>query len=108
MNFGVTLLAKLIQTLRSKRSLLVLDNCEHLLQACAELADSLLRLLQTDLSGPLHLAGADAVSRHEFAELIAREPRRGAPAPPGRPKNCALASIRVRPLRGVRAILGEV
>jgi len=72
-----------------------------------ELADRLLDLLETDLSGPLHLAGADAVSRHEFAELIAREPRRGAPAPPGRPKNCALASTRVPALRGVRAILGE-
>jgi dTDP-4-dehydrorhamnose reductase len=71
-----------------------------------ELAERLLELVESDLAGPLHLGGADAVSRHEFAELIARQPRRGIPAPPERPKNCALASTRTTPLRGVRAVLG--
>jgi predicted ATPase/tetratricopeptide (TPR) repeat protein/DNA-binding XRE family transcriptional regulator len=33
----------LLDYLRSKRLLLVLDNCEHLVQACAELAETLLR-----------------------------------------------------------------
>ncbi|KRF17051.1 hypothetical protein ASG90_06880 [Nocardioides sp. Soil797] len=33
----------LVNHVRSRRMLLVLDNCEHLLAACAELADSLLR-----------------------------------------------------------------
>ena len=33
----------LMQYLRDKRMLLVLDNCEHLIQACAELAEALLR-----------------------------------------------------------------
>jgi dTDP-4-dehydrorhamnose reductase len=70
-----------------------------------ELAERLLELVATELAGALHLGGADAVSRHEFAELIAREPRRGAPAPPDRPKNCALASSRVGPLRGAREVL---
>jgi dTDP-4-dehydrorhamnose reductase len=70
-----------------------------------ELADRLLELVATGLAGPLHLSGADALSRHEFAELIARRPCRGAPAPAGRPKNCALASTRVGPLRGVREVL---
>jgi non-specific serine/threonine protein kinase len=40
---GRPLLATLGDYLRSKRLLLVLDNCEHLLDACAELADALLR-----------------------------------------------------------------
>jgi dTDP-4-dehydrorhamnose reductase len=70
-----------------------------------ELAVRLLALLETGLGGPVHLGGADAVSRQEFAELIARRPVRAAPAPPDRPKNCALASTRVEPLRGVREVL---
>ncbi len=40
---GRTPLAQLLDHLRPKYLLLVLDNCEHLLQACAELAESLLR-----------------------------------------------------------------
>lgn len=34
---------KLIRVLRSKTVVLILDNCEHLLDACAQLADTLLR-----------------------------------------------------------------
>ena len=34
---------KLIRVLRTKNILLILDNCEHLLDACAQLADTLLR-----------------------------------------------------------------
>jgi predicted ATPase/class 3 adenylate cyclase len=37
------LLATLVDYLRPKSLLLVVDNCEHLLEACAQLADSLLR-----------------------------------------------------------------
>ncbi|MGH3767500.1 MAG: ATP-binding protein [Pseudonocardiaceae bacterium] len=36
-------LATLVGYLRARRALLVLDNCEHLVAACAELADALLR-----------------------------------------------------------------
>lgn len=36
-------LQTLLACLTSRRSLLVLDNCEHLISACAELADALLR-----------------------------------------------------------------
>jgi dTDP-4-dehydrorhamnose reductase len=70
-----------------------------------ELAERLLALVETELAGPLHLGGADAVSRHEFAELIAHRPVKAAPSPPDRPKNCALASTLVEPLRGVRTVL---
>jgi len=37
------LMETLVDRLRSKRLLLVLDNCEHLLDACAKLADALLK-----------------------------------------------------------------
>jgi predicted ATPase len=33
----------LVSTLRDKRALLIMDNCEHLASSCAELADTLLR-----------------------------------------------------------------
>jgi dTDP-4-dehydrorhamnose reductase len=70
-----------------------------------DLTDALLELAAGGLSGPLHLAGADAVSRFELASLFAGRQVRGAPGPPDRPKNCALASTRVAPLRGVREVL---
>ncbi|HZO32890.1 MAG TPA: tetratricopeptide repeat protein [Chloroflexota bacterium] len=41
---GLPLLSALVDELRPKQLLLVLDNCEHLLGACAELADHLLRV----------------------------------------------------------------
>ncbi len=59
---GEMLAGTLISHLREKRTLLVLDNCEHLLSACAELADALLhgcesvRLLVTGREG-LGIAG---------------------------------------------------
>ena len=40
---GVTPLNLLIETLRAESALLVLDNCEHVVDACATLAESLLR-----------------------------------------------------------------
>lgn len=76
----------------------------------SDLACALLELADLDVSGILHVAGADAVSRHEFAELIATRPLPGTPAPDDRPKYCALdssraqAMIRTR-LRGVREVL---
>ena len=40
---GTPLLEPLADHLRRKHLLLVVDNCEHLVEACAELADALLR-----------------------------------------------------------------
>ena len=40
---GQTLLGALIETLRPQQLLLILDNCEHLVVACAELVERLLR-----------------------------------------------------------------
>jgi dTDP-4-dehydrorhamnose reductase len=74
-----------------------------------DLAAALLELAVLDVSGPLHVAGADDVSRGELAELVAGCPVRRAPAPQGRPLNCALDSSRARMvlrtgLRGVRTV----
>ena len=59
---GATVLLSLLDYLRTRRLLLVLDNCEHLVDACASLADSLLHscpsvsLLATSRE-PLGIAG---------------------------------------------------
>ncbi|HEX6755400.1 MAG TPA: SDR family oxidoreductase [Mycobacteriales bacterium] len=85
-----------------------------------DLADALLDLLDTDATGVLHVAGQDAVSRYEFAELVVRAAglpadrlRGGSSAGSGlvRPLNCALDSSRAAalvttPPRGVREVLG--
>jgi dTDP-4-dehydrorhamnose reductase len=78
-----------------------------------DLAAALLELAQTDVSGLLHVAGPEALSRYEFARLLAaargRDPDelRGAPSPRGlRARNVALDSSRAlallrTPVRGV-------
>jgi dTDP-4-dehydrorhamnose reductase len=77
-----------------------------------DLAQALLELVAHDVQGPLHVAGADAVSRAELAELIRGEPVRRAPAPASRPLDCSLDSARAQALlatrlRGVREVLGR-
>jgi dTDP-4-dehydrorhamnose reductase len=76
-----------------------------------DLAGALLELAEAELSGILHVAGADDVSRAELAELAAGRPVRRAPAPRDRPLDCSLDSSRARAmlrteLRGVRTVLG--
>jgi len=81
-----------------------------------DLAAALLELAaQPGLAGPLHVAGADAVSRLELARLMVAaaglDPGAlaGAPAPPDRPRCCPLdcgrarAVLRTR-LRGAREL----
>ena len=77
-----------------------------------DLAGALLELAALDLAGPLNVAGADDVSRHELAELASGRPAAGAPAPPTRPLDCSLDSARARALlrtrlRGVRELFGR-
>ena len=67
-----------------------------------DLARALLELAELEISGPLHVAGADDVSRAELAELIARRPVETAEAPPARPLDCRLDSSRATELLGVR------
>jgi dTDP-4-dehydrorhamnose reductase len=84
--------------------------------AVADLAAAVLELAALDIAGPLHVAGADALTRLEFARLICahhgRDPDalRGEPGGPDRPKHVVLdcsrarALLRVR-LRGAREVL---
>ena len=86
--------------------------------AVADLAAAVLELAALDVAGPLHVAGADALTRLEFARLICahhgRDPSalRGQPGGAGRPKHVVLdcsrarALLRVR-LRGAREVLSR-
>jgi dTDP-4-dehydrorhamnose reductase len=78
-----------------------------------DLAAALLELAESDLAGVLHVAGADDVTRCEFARLIAGDGVRCAPIPTNvvRPHDCTLDSSRARSLlrtglRGCREVLG--
>jgi dTDP-4-dehydrorhamnose reductase len=75
-----------------------------------DLAEALLELVELDVSGPLHVAGADGVSRCEFARLVAGHDVRCGLAPETRPLDCRLDSSRAQRLlrtrlRGVRDVL---
>jgi dTDP-4-dehydrorhamnose reductase len=75
-----------------------------------DLAQALLELAELDVSGPLHVAGADGVSRAELAELVVARPVETAVAPPDRPLDCRLDSARAQALirtrlRGIREVL---
>jgi DNA-binding XRE family transcriptional regulator len=98
---GRPLAATLADALRPKRLLLVLDNCEHLVEACATLADALLRagpglrVLATSRA-PLSLGG-EALYRVPPLRLPPAGDEApgapGAPAPAGgagpiRPRRC--------------------
>jgi dTDP-4-dehydrorhamnose reductase len=64
--------------------------------AVGDLAAAVLELAALDIAGPLHVAGADALNRLEFARLVVahhgRDPGalRGGVGGPGRPKRLAL------------------
>jgi dTDP-4-dehydrorhamnose reductase len=89
--------------------------------AVGDLAAALLELAPTDHAGRLHIAGADVVSRYEFAQLVAaahgQDPARlraasSATSNMRRPRNCALDSSLARQLlqtrlRGVREVLSQ-
>lgn len=86
----------------------------------ADLAGALLDLAQQPVSGLLHVAGPDAVSRFEFAQLVAvsqgsnpalLRSALSSASGPRRPLNCALdcsraAGLLASPIRGVRVVLG--
>ena len=82
-----------------------------------DLGRALLELADSDHAGIVHLAGADGVSRYEFARLIVAarggDPERVKAASfrelrLERPADCRLASKRAEPLRGVRTALTQV
>jgi dTDP-4-dehydrorhamnose reductase len=67
-----------------------------------DLAAALVELAASELTGVLHIAGPDRLSRADLAELIAGRPVCRGPAPPGRPLDCSLDSSRARALLGAR------
>jgi dTDP-4-dehydrorhamnose reductase len=85
-----------------------------------DLAGALIELAASDATGILHVAGADALDRHEFARLVVAanggdpdslESALAAEHPSPRPLDCRLDSSRARArvsvdLRGARAVLG--
>jgi dTDP-4-dehydrorhamnose reductase len=85
----------------------------------SDLAAALLELLALERSGPIHLAGADVVSRYAFAQLVARahgrsldhlRAARSSAQAVRRARNCALdcrlaQSLLQTRLRGVREVL---
>lgn len=85
-----------------------------------DVADALLALADLPAGGPLHVAGADGVSRFEFARLVAAANGRSidhlqtalaAEIAPHRPRDCRLdcshaIALLGAPLPGVRAVLG--
>jgi len=78
-----------------------------------DLAEALLELLALDAAGPLHVGGADDVSRYDFALLLGADPGRleRAHTTPDRAPDVSLDSSRAARLlrtrlRGVREVLG--
>jgi dTDP-4-dehydrorhamnose reductase len=78
-----------------------------------DLAEAILELLPLDVPGPLHLGGADDVSRFDFAVLLGADPAKLEPTRTSveRAPNVTLDSSRARGLlstrlRGVREVLG--
>ncbi len=78
-----------------------------------DLAQALIELSGRELGGRLHVAGADRLSRREFAELLAGRAVRAAKSSDSglvRPRDCSLAIDRARELlhtrlRGAREVL---
>lgn len=78
-----------------------------------DLADALLELVTLDVSGPLHVAGADDVSRYDFAKLLGAGEIDAAHTTPDRAPNVSLDSSRAQlllktRLRGVYETLSNV
>jgi dTDP-4-dehydrorhamnose reductase len=86
-----------------------------------DLAAALLELGAVTYNGTLHIAGAEALSRYTFGQLLvahhdgdpsALASARSADQPVRRPRNCVLAidtaqALLRTPLRGVRAVLAQ-
>lgn len=67
-----------------------------------DLASALLELTALDVSGVVHVAGADRLSRAELAELVSGRPVTRGTAPAGRPLDCSLDSSRAQALLRTR------
>ncbi len=75
---GYPIVSRLTDYLRSRRSLLVLDNCEHLVEACAKLVDALLRVCPalTVLATSREALRTDGETIYQIPPLAAPDPER--------------------------------
>lgn len=95
-----------LQAARGERDAIFFANELRSPVQVSDLAAALLRLAKYDISGTLHLAGADAVDRYEFACLIAAaygeddSNLRPGDSGPQRPADCALDSSRAQSILG--------
>lgn len=107
-----------LQAARGERQATFFTNEQRSPIHVGDLAAAILELLDLDLSGPLHVAGADPVDRYEFACLVVAaaglDPSvlRAGDSGPDRPADCALDSSRAQSLlttrlRGTREVLGS-
>jgi len=106
-----------VEAARGERDVRFFDDEVRSPAQVGDVAAAILELIDVDVRGPLHVAGADPLTRLEFARLAAaahgEDPARLAAGsrPAGRPGDCALdcsraaALLRTR-LRGAREVLG--
>lgn len=93
---GQTMTEALRDRIPARRLLLVLDNCEHVVQSCAELAPALLvagaevRILATSREALNSRARSPGASRR--CRCPSRAPRRHSPASPGTPPSACSSS----------------
>ena len=76
-----------------------------------DLAAAVLELAALGVTGVVHVAGADALSRSDLAELVSGHRVLRGQAPPGRPLDCTLDCSRARSLlrtelRGIHTVFG--
>jgi non-specific serine/threonine protein kinase len=85
---GIPLVEVLVRSVRNRHVLLVLDNCEHVLAACADVASRLLR----DCPG-VRLLATSREPLHVLGEVVFRIPPLGLPGDDG------LESLSAHPIR---------
>ena len=73
---GQSALASIVAFLESRHVLLVLDNCEHLVDACADLAETVLRSCSS-----VHLLATSREALRVAGEVIWRVPSLAVPDP---------------------------
>ncbi|MFD4676876.1 BTAD domain-containing putative transcriptional regulator [Lentzea sp. NPDC058450] len=98
-----TSVQRLATALRDRRTLLVLDNCEHVIDAAAELTDLVLRTARglaviVTSQEPLGLAGegvfgVEPLPRDDAHRLFLARAAASAPGFPSRPEDCAPADL---------------
>jgi predicted ATPase/class 3 adenylate cyclase len=77
---GRSIREAIVETFNSRSVLLILDNCEHLADACADVVSDLLRACSH-----LHILATSRQSLHAYGEVVYRVPTLAVPVFPRRP-----------------------